>query len=282
MRSAWTHIELEAIVADYFQMLEAELKGQAYNKAAHRRALKGVLINRSEGSIERKHMNISAVLRDIGHPWIDGYKPYSNYQKALAETVAGHIARNTQIASTVEEIVVAPQPELQEFNFALVWEEPPEFKADYYTSKISDKGSKEFVGRKRNYLREDASNKKLGNAGELFVLEYEEQRLRQAGQKKLANKIEHVAQTQGDGLGYDVLSFDVSGKERLIEVKTTSFGKRTPFYVSKNEVSRSVVDTEIYHLYRVFDFRKSPRVFGLKGRLDRAVKLEPTQYRAHF
>ena len=60
-----------------------------------------------------------------------------------------------------------------------------------------------------------------------------------AGQKVLANRVEHVSQTKGDGLGYDVLSFDASAKERFIEVKTTSFGKETPFFISRNEVEFS-------------------------------------------
>ena len=58
----WTRLEVEAIVADYFDMLDQELRGQAFNKSEHRRRLKAVLDGRSDGSIEYKHQNISAVL----------------------------------------------------------------------------------------------------------------------------------------------------------------------------------------------------------------------------
>ena len=56
------------------------------------------------------------------------------------------------------------------------------------------------------------------------MLRFEHERLRRAGKKALAERVEHVAQTKGDHLGYDILSFEVTGQERLIEVKTTRFG----------------------------------------------------------
>ena len=38
----------------------------------------------------------------------------------------------------------------------------------------------------------------------------------------LESKIEWVSQTQGDGAGYDIRSFDEAGNEIVIEVKTTT------------------------------------------------------------
>ena len=58
----WIQAELQAIVADYFAMLENELAGRPYSKTEHREALREIA-KRSAGSIERKHQNISAVLR---------------------------------------------------------------------------------------------------------------------------------------------------------------------------------------------------------------------------
>lgn len=59
---AWSRLEVEATVADYFHMLVMELSGQAYNKSAHRKALLLRLDHRSEGAVERKHQNISAIM----------------------------------------------------------------------------------------------------------------------------------------------------------------------------------------------------------------------------
>ena len=75
-----------------------------------------------------------------------------------------------------------------------------------------------------DYLAIEAANRSLGPAGEEFVLRFEVARLVRAGQERLAVMVELVSETRGDGLGYDVLSFEISGRERLIEVKTTSYG----------------------------------------------------------
>lgn len=80
----WTDEENDLIVADYFAMLADDIAGRSYNKAEHRRALAPLLQERSEGSIEFKHQNISAVLKGFGEDWIQGYKPAFNFQIALA------------------------------------------------------------------------------------------------------------------------------------------------------------------------------------------------------
>jgi hypothetical protein len=61
-----------------------------------------------------------------------------------------------------------------------------------------------------------------------------------------------VSQSIGDGLGFDVISFDdIDGSERLIEVKTTGLGKYFPFYVTANELRCSEDVVQRFHLYRV-------------------------------
>src|SRR3546814_12661138 len=77
----WSDQEIDHIVADYFAMLTDELVGRSFNKAARNRDLQAV-IDRSKGSIEFKNQNISAVLLGLGQPWIEGYKPAANFQKA--------------------------------------------------------------------------------------------------------------------------------------------------------------------------------------------------------
>src|SRR5215472_12578005 len=52
-----------------------------------------------------------------------------------------------------------------------------------------------------------------------------------------ADLVEWVTQTAGDGLGFDVLSFDDGdGSEKLVEVKTTGLGKYFPCSVTATEV----------------------------------------------
>jgi len=95
-------------------------------------------------------------------------------------------------------------------------------------------------------------------------------------------RLEHVAKTQGDGLGFDVLSFDADGRERLIEVRTTAFGKETPFFITKNEVGLSRGRTEAFYLYRLFEFRKEPKLFTLHGAIERHCRLDAASFIARF
>jgi hypothetical protein len=87
MSRSWSQAEVEATVADYRAMLRAELSQEEFSKTEHRRNLIRLLDDRSEGSVERKHQNISAILIELGLPWIDGYKPLGNYQDLLFQVV---------------------------------------------------------------------------------------------------------------------------------------------------------------------------------------------------
>ncbi len=64
-------------------MLEHQFRGEPFNKSAHNRRLQTILRNRSEGAIAFKHCNVSAILIEIGFPYVDGYKPRGNYQELL-------------------------------------------------------------------------------------------------------------------------------------------------------------------------------------------------------
>ena len=89
----WDQQELELIVADYLDMLASELEGKKYRKADHRRNLLPKLSGRTEGSIEFKHQNISAVLRGEGLQWIKGYRPAENFQQALKSVVLDMVGK---------------------------------------------------------------------------------------------------------------------------------------------------------------------------------------------
>lgn len=77
-------------------------------------------------------------------------------------------------------------------------------------------------------------------------------------------------------------SYDDTGRDRFVEVKTTRYGRRTPFYISANELRFSRAKAPAYHLYRVFDYREHPKLFTLPGDVARHVRLNPVSYRARF
>lgn len=276
----WSEQEVAAIVADYFHMLTLELAGQRVNKAAHRRELMRRLNDRPDGSVERKHQNISAILIELGCPYIGGYKPLVNYQRLLHEAVVAHLTQDRSFDTTATSAAERPAaaPLVSDPAGILV----PAPKVMHVERDRDPTYAVRRTGVFRDYLDREARNRSLGSAGEAFVVAFEQRRLHAAGAVKLADRIEHVSSVRGDGLGYDVLSFDVDGRERFIEVKTTTFGQMTPFFVSRNEVDFSESAGEQFRLYRLFDFRKQPRMFELSGPVSRNCRLDPVSYRAGF
>lgn len=274
----WSRLEVEAIVADYLMMLTLELTGQSYSKTRHRQNLMQMLPGRTESSIEFKHANISAAMIDLGFPYINGYKYRSNYQALLATVAAEQIRGLPMLDNAALAAVQQPAVMPTVANFAKVKSDPPQRQ-----HRVSEPiNPLLFKAVKRDYLEREAQNQSLGLAGEEFVMQFEHWRLNALGERKLADKVDHVSQSKGDGLGYDVLSFDADGKERFIEVKTTTFGQATPFFVSRGELALSQGAREQFHLYRLFEFRKAPRLFDLKGSLDQHCVLDPVTYRASF
>ena len=87
---------------------------------------------------------------------------------------------------------------------------------------------------------------------------------------------------EGDGAGYDVLSFDLHGRERLIEVKTTNGAARTPFFLSRNECDLASERPSDWCIYRVHLFARQPRIFTIFPPLEDAVRLTPETWRASF
>lgn len=279
MADDWSREEVEATVADYFAMLAAELRGDRVNKRAHNRMLQQQLSSRSAGAIEFKHANISAILIGLGYPYVDGYKPRSNYQELLREVVVARLEADHALTSATAAAVEAPSPTGPALiDWTTVRVDAPQSSLE--KGKVYERRPPSPPVRGVNYLEREALNRSLGVAGEEFVLSFEHARLWSAGAGALADRIEHVSKTRGDGLGYDILSFDPDGRERLIEVKTTRFGAMTPFFASSNEVAVSDAESSRYHLYRVFKFRDAPRLFWISGAIRESVTLTPVVFRA--
>lgn len=270
--SDWTDREIDLIVADYFDMLALELANRPFVKAQRNAALQE-LTGRSRGSIEFKHQNISAVLYRLGMPWIAGYKPMANFQRALIDGVERHIGREPALfenpipADSISGLH-EPQP--------LFFEAPPIANFEAVPPAL------ERIVRKFDPALRDARNRQLGKDGEERVFFIEQSGLRAAGRDDLARKVRWVSAEDGDGAGYDIRSFDEAGGERLIEVKTTTGHKQTPFLLSENERAFSEERPDAFRLVRLFDFARQPRAFELTPPLDEAVLLKAATWRAEF
>lgn len=279
MPEAWTREEVELIVSEYFEMLSKEQSGISFNKAEVRRRIRPLLRNRSEGSIEFKNRNISAVLAKIGQPYIRGYVPAYNYQKQLLEEVVFSYIRNKPEVEKTFQLFAESVPTPKALIFENMLEEKPKLEPK---PMMQDP---EVVYRspvKVNYLELEQANQHIGRTGESIALEYERWRLIQADKESLADKIEWVSQTEGDGLGFDILSKNMNGTDRYIEVKSTKLTKEAPFYFSALEYDLSKRTSSNFYLYRVFNLKANPKLFIAKGAYDEFCRMKPTQFRGSF
>ena len=205
-----------------------------------------------------------------------------NYQSLLFDVIADRLKADTKLDRTALAAVQMPAETPLIKNFQKLLEDPPTLARSARGSNVPTYAWETKRAMKRDYISREAQNSSLGRAGEEFVFEYERWRLTSAGYDQLAEKVEHVSETRGDGLGFDVRSFDTNGKDRLIEVKTTSFGKGDTAFISKYEVDFSRSQSESFHLYRVFEFRKEPRLFSLKGPVDTHCHLDALIFEGKF
>ncbi len=252
-------------------MLAADLSGKRYIKSRHSAALMAK-IGRSHRSVEFKHQNISAVLETLGLPWIPGYRPKINYQNAIFDAIDRYLSNHRDIL----EAPVVTQTSAD--SVSKIFVAPP-------VPKESTRGAParlERLVRKFDPVQRDHRNRSLGRAGEEFVLSIERQLLDENNRSDLARKVRWVADEDGDGAGYDILSFTHGGDERLIEVKTTNGAARTPFFLTRNECELARERPLDWTIYRVHMYASSPRIFTIVPPLEEALVLRPETWRASF
>lgn len=271
----WTSPEIDAAVEAYFDMMVLDVQGLQFVKARVYRKLSQRFPARNVNSIERKMSNISAVLVGLGYPHLRGLSPLANYQRSLVESVIAQLSKRESLDSIIE-FELTKFAQLGPVDIARESPAPSVVITDILHG---GNAARPF---KRNYLELEAANRKLGFEGELAVVRREQRLLQGRGHKKLADRVEHVAVTQGDGLGYDVLSFDAKGKEKLIEVKTTTYAIDVPFFVTRGEVRMSEAASDSYHLYRLFGFGTSrgTGLYQLEGDLNKTCRLDAISFRA--
>lgn len=278
MTDAWSDGEVRLIVEDYFSILRDELSGLPVNKAIHRRALLPLLNDRSEGSIEFKHQNISAVLIMLGRPFIKGYLPRYNYQKILEFAVIEYLEKDIELdhnfAKFTEKEVSVPIIDFLADEFIVA---PPVIQTVEEQLVMTH-----ITGVRVNYLQKEQNNQRLGKSGEELALQYEKWKLTTAGKPNLADRVEWISQSRGDGFGFDILSCNMDGTDKYVEVKTTKLSKEAPFFFTLNELQFSLEHSENYNLYRLFSFDQRARMFIKKGDLRTICRSIPIIYKGFF
>jgi hypothetical protein len=141
-----------------------------------------------------------------------------------------------------------------------------------------------IIPSKIDFIEKEIRNKHLGLLGELFILKSEIEFLKSNGKSDLANKIQHVSVEKGDGLGFDILSYDLLGNEKKIEVKTTRSDITRPFYLTRNELETSSKNPANYILYRLFDFDSNlnkGKYYVITGDLTKSLTLDALVFIAY-
>lgn len=275
-RGAWTAEEIAPTIEAYFKMVLKVLAEEKVVKAHVYRNLEEE-DQRTAKSYEFKMQNISAVLALNDLPFLRGLLPAKNFQRSLEPQVLAYLDENPDMRSHLLEYGNQQSRQkslVEQFDADSLLEEP----APQYTAP--PERERTFKGKVIDFAAREHACRRLGQSGEELIVSYERYKLLEAGRADLANEVEWVSRTKGDGTGYDIRSFTIEYEERFIEVKTTNFDRETPFLITDNELDFSKQNAEQYKLYRLFDFGKKPRMFTLSGSMEDACVIAPTRYRA--
>ncbi|WP_045517864.1 protein NO VEIN domain-containing protein [Clostridium sporogenes] len=229
--------------------------------------------------------------------WIEGAK----YNTLLAKEIEEQIGQDSNESNTekdlLENINIDELDELvkniDKLLFEITYKPIDDKRQKNLVNTTEFQNKKKFIKSKRNrdYIEEYTKKQSIGIIGEVIILKNEEERLKNSGQPKLAKKVQDIewsSKVVGDGLGYDIKSFDIKDGEvinKYIEVKTT-IGEDKDFEITANEVEKSKIFNEdgIYAIARVYNLdikNKTANFYFKEGNLESNYELKTSVYTAH-
>ena len=150
---------------------------------------------------------------------------------------------------------------------------------------VSSKSSKH---KSPDYEKDAREHKLLGDRGEYIVYCAEVNRLideLKISQHKAEQKIDWKSKKGDDSCGYDILSKNIDGSDRYIEVKATQRSDGdTTFYYTENELQFARQNGVNYHIYMVYDIlSKNPKIWDMGNPFydDDTLELHPIKYRVN-
>lgn len=177
---------------------------------------------------------------------------------------------------------------LKDIDFKAIYKSPDIYNKGKFTNEFyTGIDSKEI----EQYVDEYKNKQIIGFVGENIIFKFEQVRLKNSKYKELVKKasdIQWSSRVIGDGLGYDIKSYDVNDGnlvDKYIEVKTT-LGEDTAFEITFNEVEKSKIlaNKGIYVIARVYnlDFEnKTANFYFQEGNLEENYELKTDVYIAH-
>ncbi|MDP4265181.1 MAG: DUF3883 domain-containing protein [Bacteroidota bacterium] len=140
-----------------------------------------------------------------------------------------------------------PAPKEEEKTVTELFGDLKEAKQDDITKAYQPKAPEKIDFARLNEYRHN-----IGELGELYILQKEQNHLISKGKINESKEIFHVA-SKSDSEGYDIISFTDSGERKYIEVKTTTGNQYEPFYLSNSEME-AMKRLNNYWIYRVYNF----------------------------
>lgn len=145
--------------------------------------------------------------------------------------------------------------------------DPKKVQAKYFKFEIDTEkklpSSKERRGINKivDFEKENKRKKRLGDQGELIVYYKEKDLLTEHKREDLAEKVIPMFKEKPSA-GYDILSYDLDGTEKYIEVKSTnnSPANRVKFIITINEYKKAK-ELKNYYIYIVFNTKsRNPKI----------------------
>lgn len=113
-----------------------------------------------------------------------------------------------------------------------------------------------------------------GSQGEKIAMAIERDYLIQIGYSELADKVKNVSKEIGDGLGYDILSYFPDGREKYIEVKSSTKANGQSFHLSSNELSFLQENLSNAVVYRIFSVNDDDATYNFFASDDKDSSLQ--------
>lgn len=195
---------------------------------------------------------------------------------SLIETCVQFVQEHTERYDAIIEAVWGEKIPPSLFKNKLIKKDKPK---DGYESIPETKN--DFKGVDVDFQEKAKEQKDLGDKGEVLVKQREIEFLKEINLHDKAALVDIVQ----DGRGYDVYSFDESGNEKFIEVKTTTGNEYSHFYLSENEVDFMRLNVNQYCIYRVYNFDEEnnfAEFYELSGEVENQLLMKPTQYKVRI